>query len=93
MHYCRKHSCAASSHWQTYVDMPEAAFHYLYQGIIPQKRAGQGGCSTQESRVSHFFYSLSDRQHQRGVYEGHNDIGIKLIWSRETGGKKKKAAD
>lgn len=29
-HYCREHNRAASSHWQTSADMPEAASHYLY---------------------------------------------------------------
>lgn len=58
--------------------MPGAVL-YLHQSIVPQQGAGQGGRRTQEPRVSHFFYGLSDGQHQRGVYEGHDDIGVKFI--------------
>lgn len=57
----------------------------LHQSIFPQQRTGQGWGSSQEARVRHFFHSLSDWQHQCGVNEGHNDVGVKLICEMEAG--------
>lgn len=52
---------------------------YLHQSIFPQQRAGEGGGGTQEAGVRHFLDSLSDGQHQCGVDERHDDVGVKLI--------------
>ena len=51
----------------------------LDEGVLPQQRAGEGGRGPQEARICHFLYCLSDGQHQRGVDERHDDVGVKLI--------------
>lgn len=52
---------------------------YLHQSIISELWAGQCWCGSQETRVSHFFYSLSNGQYQGSVHEGHDNVRIKFI--------------
>lgn len=55
------------------------SLHYLHKGIVSKLWTGQCGCGSQEPRVCHFFYSLSNRQYQSSIDEGHYDVSIKFI--------------
>lgn len=52
---------------------------HLHQGVLAQQRAGQGGRGAQEAGVRHFLHGLPDGQHQGGVDERHDDVGVELV--------------
>ena len=60
-------------------DVPQTAGVHLQQRIIPEQRGAQGRHRAQVATVADLFHGLTDGQHQRGVGERDDDVGVKLI--------------
>jgi hypothetical protein len=54
-------------------------FSHLHQSVVSQLGTGDSGGGTQEAGIRHFLHSLSDRQNQSGVHEGHDDVRVVLV--------------
>ena len=53
--------------------------YHLHEGVVPERRAREGWRGAQEAGVGHLLDGLSDREHERGVHEAHDDVGVELV--------------
>ena len=52
----------------------------LHECIVSELWTGYGRRGTQETAVRHFLNGLTNRQYKCGVHEGHNDVGVILVY-------------